>query len=188
VRALTGIEVAPDGTAGGDGSGGDGRDALDLSVAEIEGYLQGTLLPDADTYSMAWSVELRVPLVDVEFLRVALAVDPVRGVGKREFARIVGDPLLQECAARPKQGFELPMDRWLRGGPLSGFLGALDDPAAPLWQHMDKDAAHAVLARWRRGGRWSEAWALAVLNAWLADLAGNDTAPPDQERSPTCAE
>jgi asparagine synthase (glutamine-hydrolysing) len=188
VRALAGVEVAVEDMADDNGSGGAGRNALDLSVAEIEGYLQGTLLPDADTYSMTWSVELRVPLVDVEFLRVALAVDPVRGVGKREFARIVGDPLLQECAARPKQGFELPMDRWLRDGPLSPFLGALDDPAAPLWQHVDKDAGQAVLARWRRGGRWSEAWALAALNAWLADLAGNNTAPPGRERSATCAD
>jgi hypothetical protein len=73
------------------------------------------------------------------------------------------------------------MDHWRRRGRLAPLAAALDDPAAPLWQHVDEDAARAVFPRWRRSGRWAQAWALAILNAWLADLADSHTLPPDRE-------
>jgi len=165
------------------------RTALDLSLAEIRGYLQGMLLPDADAYSMASSVELRVPLVDVEFLRVALNVDPARGLGKRRFARWSQAPLLRACAARPKRGFSVPMDRWMRCGPLAPLVDQLDDPAAQLWQQLDQAVGRTVLARWRRGGRWSEAWALAALNAWLTDVSSaRHPAAPVGGGAGACAE
>jgi asparagine synthase (glutamine-hydrolysing) len=181
VAALTGHAPAEN-----DRTAEPGRSSVDLSLAEIRGYLQGMLLPDADTFSMASSVELRVPLVDVEFLRVALAVDRARGVGKRRFARILGDPLLRASAARPKQGFSLPMQRWLRAGVLAPFVDDLADPAAPVWRHLDPAVGRRVLTRWRRGGRWAEAWALVALNAWLVDLTARRLPRSAAER-PACA-
>lgn len=165
VRALTG-SMPP---ANESRSSDYGR-SRDLSIAELRGYLQGMLLPDADTYSMASSVELRVPFVDIEFMRVALAVDPERGVGKRRFAEALADPMIRQCASAPKQGFGLPMSKWMDSGVLAPWVAELQDPVAPLWQHVDQDAARLVFDRWHRGGRWSEVWALAVLNAWLTEL------------------
>jgi asparagine synthase (glutamine-hydrolysing) len=189
VAALTGsADQAPRCVTGG------GRSARELSRAELETYLQGMLLPDADAYSMASSVELRVPLVDAEFLRVALAVDPLRGIGKRGFARMLGEPLLIAATARPKQGFTVPMGRWMRDGALRPLVAALADEDAPVWQYLDQKAGLAIVERWRRGGRWAEAWAIAVLNAWLADLSTGVpsvsamAAPgPDADGGPACA-
>ncbi|MDQ1654251.1 MAG: hypothetical protein QOI35_3451, partial [Cryptosporangiaceae bacterium] len=171
IAALTGSPQSGNLDRGNlDRTRGSGRSARELSGAELETYLQGMLLPDADAYSMASGVELRVPFVDVDFLRAALAVDPHRGIGKRGFAHMLGEPLLVAAAARPKQGFSVPMDQWMREGALTALVAALADTGAPVWQHLDQSAGLAIVERWRRGGRWAEAWSLAVLNAWLGDL------------------
>lgn len=147
-----------------------GRRPSDLSYAEAQLYLGGILLPDADTFSMAHSVELRVPFVDVEFLRVSLHHNGKRLLGKRRFASAIADPWLTQIARAPKQGFALPMDEWMRGGPLRPYVDELASRAAPVWDHVDRTIGGMVVERWRNGGRWAEAWALAALNGWLQTL------------------
>lgn len=65
-------------------------DSAALTAAEYRLYLQSTLLPDADAFSMASSVELRVPLVDRPFLGAAVGAGGVAGLGKGHFARARG--------------------------------------------------------------------------------------------------
>ena len=45
-----------------------------MVAAEVAIYLQATLLPDADAFSMASSVELRVPFVDSHVFAASLAL------------------------------------------------------------------------------------------------------------------
>lgn len=148
-----------------------GTTARDLSKAELDGYLGGTLLPDADAFSMCWSVELRVPFVDTDFATAALAFDPRRGVGKRRFAAAIGDPLLVRAARQPKQGFTLPMDRWLRAGPLRSCVEKVRGRSALIRSVLSSDAIDAVVRSWEAGQvSWSRLWLLAALEGWLRSL------------------
>jgi len=148
--------------------------ALSLSRMEIERYLSSTLLPDADAFSMAWSVEMRVPYVDVPFAQTALAVDPQRGVGKRRFARLLADPRLTDIARRPKQGFTLPMDSWMRSGPLRPYLELARRPDAPVRQALRSAAVDELLDAWSAGRcTWSRAWLIVALDAWLRSLGAH---------------
>ena len=143
-------------------------DGRALSEAEVVNYLGGTLLPDADAFSMAWSIELRVPFVDVPFARAALAQDARRGVGKKGFAAALGDSLLAQVAATPKQGFSLPMDSWMRSGPLRHHVERARAVDSSVGQLLDKNAVDSLFEAWELGDvRWSRAWLLASLNSWI---------------------
>lgn len=148
------------------------RSARRLSLTELSGYLGGTLLPDADAYSMAWSVELRVPFIDADFVPVALGVDAKRGVGKRAFAETLGDRHLATIARQPKHGFNLPMDSWMRTGPLAAAVRAAQAPDAPVRQVLRPAAADEIMTAWRDGRlTWSRAWSIVVLDSWLRSLS-----------------
>lgn len=142
-----------------------------LSLAEYRLYLQSTLLPDADAFSMASSVELRVPLVDRVFLASALSEGGFRGLGKKGFAGSLGEPHLQALARRPKQGFSLPMEEWMRTGLLRPLLDDARAPDAPLYGVVDEVVAGEAFTAWEtKQVSWSTPWTLVVLDQWLRTI------------------
>jgi asparagine synthase (glutamine-hydrolysing) len=146
-----------------------------MAAAEVAIYLQAMLLPDADTFSMASSVELRVPFVDSYVFSAAMGSASRRNAapGKAAIGTALGDPYLRALAAQPKRGFSLPMRQWLTG-PLAHLLTAASEPGAPVWSLVDRDRAiKAGLAPLRPRRRWAETWALTALNAWLETWPGN---------------
>lgn len=96
---------------------------LKISALEIEWYMGNQLLRDADWASMAHSLELRVPLVDMELLRTVSpmfcnAEPPV----KRDMAETPRKPLPDEVLGRGKTGFTVPVREWLMGDVAAGEL------------------------------------------------------------------
>jgi len=143
-----------------------------MAWAETEIYMQAMLLPDADSFSMASSVELRVPFVDSEVFSAALARAGARaGPGKTAIGAGLADPYLGELAARPKRGFSVPMRRWLTES-LAPVVDAVREPDAAVWTVADRTAAlRAGLLAPRVRGRWAETWTMAVLNAWMETVS-----------------
>ncbi|HET9767840.1 MAG TPA: asparagine synthase-related protein, partial [Thermoanaerobaculia bacterium] len=84
-----------------------------LAVHQLETarYLRHQLLRDSDWASMAWSVELRVPLVDRTLHRHALRVGfaPAREGGKAAAVRAAAPELPSWLLARKKTGFYVPL-------------------------------------------------------------------------------
>lgn len=155
--------------------GGD-RSARALSLAELHRYLERTLLPDTDAFSMACSVEMRVPYVDVPFARAALNARPTRGIGKRGFAAALGDPLLRSIARAPKRGFTLPMEAWMRSDTLGGEVRALRSDGSPVRCILESGGVDLLLDSWDRGAvTWSRCWLLAILDGWLRSLPSTVT-------------
>ncbi|MDT3443978.1 MULTISPECIES: asparagine synthetase B [unclassified Pseudofrankia] len=164
------------------------RSSWALTRAELDLYLGATLLPDTDAFSMAHSVEVRVPFVDLPFLTAATAAAHRRPVGKAAFAAAIADPVLTDVASQPKQGFSVPMAAWTCSGPLRGLVEAVRDPGAPVWAYVDSVAGHDVLdAADRAAARWSHVWALAALNGWLESVAAQPVRPADALRIPVQA-
>jgi asparagine synthase (glutamine-hydrolysing) len=171
VSELTGIEVgrAADTAEAPDWPAGCAPNSFAaLSAAEVAVYLQAMLLPDADAFSMASSVELRLPFVDSYVLGVALDSASGRTApGKAAIGAALRDPYLTSLARQPKRGFSLPMEAWL-ARPLAPLLAEASAPGAPVWSVLDRArAVRAGLVPLRPQRRWAEPWALTVLNAWL---------------------
>ena len=89
-----------------------------FAVHELETahYMRNQLLRDSDWASMAWSVELRVPLVDA-WLRQQLAAadfEPARSQGKAALVRQAAPELPAALWTRPKSGFYIPVAEWMQ--------------------------------------------------------------------------
>ena len=154
-----------------------------VSLLETTGYMRNTLLRDSDVFSMAHGLELRVPFVDHEVARVARRFPDSeklqQGVSKPILVRTMQDILPASSLGRPKQGFTLPFERWMRNelfGEIDTVLtsstmeavGLNDVGAALVWS--------AFQAR-RPGINWSRPWALFTLKRW-ADQNDVSFVPP----------
>jgi asparagine synthase (glutamine-hydrolysing) len=124
--------------------------------------------------SMRHGLEVRVPLLDHRLVEYVMglpdAVKQPGAVPKRLLVESLGVALPDACVNRPKRGFLLPFDLWMRGD-LRAFcehhLGSEGLAADRLFR------APAVERIWgsflANDGRttWSRAWTLVALSAWL---------------------
>jgi asparagine synthase (glutamine-hydrolysing) len=149
-----------------------GRSFEAMAAAEVDVYLRAMLLPDADSFSMTSSVELRVPFVDRDVFSASidLAAKKRAVPGKLAISEALGESYIRSLALRPKRGFSLPMRQWMTG-PLAPVLDAANDPEATVWSLVDRTAAkRAGLIPLLTRDRWAETWTVAALNAWLNSI------------------
>ena len=85
-----------------------------LNNYELEFYMRNQLLRDSDCMSMAWGLELRVPLVDSFFYTQLLKIPEKWRLeqGKKMLIDAVPE-LPQWVVEQPKKGFRFPFDEWL---------------------------------------------------------------------------
>jgi asparagine synthase (glutamine-hydrolysing) len=156
----------------------DGAFRIDLAT-----YLPADLLVMADRMSMAHSLEVRAPFCDHRLLELSLSVPSavkLRGGRLKALLKAAfADVLPPELLRRPKQGFMVPLARWLRGDlrePMEDLLA--DDRVRS--RGLFAPAAVAALKREHLEGRRSHAdrlWALMVLEQWMRQyLDGAGTA------------
>jgi asparagine synthase (glutamine-hydrolysing) len=87
-----------------------------VMALEAGAYLRNQLLRDADWAGMAHGVEIRTPLVDPVLTRelAPVLVGRRAGEGKDLLARVPISPLPLAVTGRPKTGFSVPLEAWLR--------------------------------------------------------------------------
>jgi asparagine synthase (glutamine-hydrolysing) len=123
--------------------------------------------------SMAHSVEVRVPLLDDELVGCvasisgAVKLDPQ--IPKPLLVDALRDVLPSDVYTRPKQGFTLPWNEWLRDELRQTMSDALDDRGAGASLGLRESACREV---WRafderkRVSTWPMVWSLYVLLDW----------------------
>jgi len=142
-----------------------------VSLAELSTYLQNVLLRDADQMSMAHALEVREPFMDHELIEFVLGVsddDKYPHSPKKLLVDSLGDLLPAEIVNRPKMGFTLPWEMWMRN-ELRIFCA---DRLHRLGQRplFRKDVVELLWQRFLRKDprmNWSRIWSLVVLEDWL---------------------
>ena len=145
----------------------------EISRFELKGYMTNTLLRDTDAMSMAHSLEVRVPFVDTKLVDYVLSLPGEwkmnRSVPKPLLADALADLLPRELMARPKMGFTLPFEKWLRRDLRTEVSSVLRDSKRVSLTGLDAQAVEKVwddfLVKPRAIG-WSRPWSLYVLAQW----------------------
>lgn len=142
-----------------------------VSFAELSTYLPDVLLRDADQMSMAHALEVRTPFLDHGLAEFVLGIpDQMKypHTAKKLLTDSLGDLLPREVTDRPKMGFTLPWEQWLRD-ELHGFCAAHMEALGRRPQFKREGVANL----WRRfeakdpAVTWSRVWSLVVLEEWL---------------------
>ncbi|HEX5001885.1 MAG TPA: asparagine synthase (glutamine-hydrolyzing) [Bacteroidia bacterium] len=88
------------------------------AIFDLQYYLQDDLLTKVDRASMRFSLETRVPYLDHRIVEFALNLSPglkyKRGEPKYLLKQVLYQYLPQRIFDRPKQGFAIPLAKWLK--------------------------------------------------------------------------
>lgn len=99
-------------------------------LLDMDTYLPGDILCKVDRASMKYSLETRCPILDQDVMEYSFRIDHSfkyhRGDKKRILKDIAYDYIPRKLLDRPKTGFGVPLDKWLRG-PLREQLLAYAD-------------------------------------------------------------
>jgi asparagine synthase (glutamine-hydrolysing) len=155
-------------------------------------YMCNQLLRDSDATSMSHSLELRVPLVDREVVNFSRScrddykLHPTGGDGrdyqasgaKRVLIHALRDLLPAKMDRRPKRGFMLPLEHWMR----KEFLPLVDDTcsADSLSRRglIDPESITGTRRAARAGevgNYYPKLWAIMIFELWCREVL--DSAP-----------
>ncbi len=144
-----------------------------MMAADMVGYLPGDVLVKVDRATMAHGLEAREPFLDHHLLAFAATLPPnmriARSKGKRALAEILHRHVPPALVDRPKQGFSVPMDQWLRG-PLRDWAQSLIAPASldPLGIINGPRLRHVFAAHQSgRIDRQHQIWNALMLIDWI---------------------
>ena len=137
-------------------------------------YLPDDILVKVDRAAMAASLETRIPILDPDVYRLAwslpLEYKTRAGRGKLVLRELLSRHVPKHLFERPKMGFSIPLDSWLRG-PLKAWGEDLLDPtvlrsqgfldAALVWRHWNEHQS--------RSRNWQHRlWGVLMFQSWLA--------------------
>jgi asparagine synthase (glutamine-hydrolysing) len=166
------------------------KDSLSrLLYLDTKTYLTGDILTKVDRMSMATSLEVRVPMLDHEFVGwvASLPVEWKLRTGSRKFIlKKLGERLGIPAALlhRRKQGFQLPLVDWMRDSMKDQFLQVLLEPRTLQRGYFKPEAVRELVDEHTRGRRDRSGilWRMLVLELWHrnfieARAIRQDTAP-----------
>ncbi len=146
---------------------------LSTGARDLETYTKNVLLRDTDAMSMAHSLEVRVPYLDHALAEWALSLPAsVRGRRKSLLVDATRDLLPAAIFERRKQGFVLPLARWMRHEMRDEIEAALRHPPDALAAMISKDAMGDIWDEFARDGlRWLRPWSLYALCRWTESVS-----------------
>jgi len=136
-----------------------------ISFLEMNNYMINQLLRDADVFSMAHSVEFRVPFIDQMLIGQVNRIPSRYKVGslhKKLLIDAAGD--LPSCVyKRRKMGFTFPLDIWLKNE-----LKSVVEEELCSSEIFNRVSVEKLLSAFYSGRlHWSRIWTLFVLNRFF---------------------
>jgi len=144
-----------------------------MTYADTVGYLPDDLHMKVDRASMQASLESREPLLDYRLVEFAASLPPAMKVsrvhGKLVLREILYRYVPKAIIDRPKQGFAIPIERWLRGA-LRPWAEEMLFQSKPATAELFNRAAIRSLWDAHQTGRANHKdiiWNVLVLQGWL---------------------
>lgn len=159
------------------------------SVLCLNSYTRNQLLRDIDACSMAHSLEVRVPFLDVSLADFAFSLpvssklvmnartlDPAASYAQSGVKRVVCDVARKYLpqkffTQRSKSGFSLPYADWLRGPLASVLQDTLSWQSVEAARLFDPATVQGVHVDFLEGRRpWNHPWLLMVTELWRRNV------------------
>ena len=144
-----------------------------LLYLDSKTYLPGDILTKVDRMSMAVSLEVRAPLLDHKLIEFVCERIPskmkLKGLEtKHIFKLAVLDLVPPEILNRQKQGFGIPINRWISQQLRDRVRGTLTEPRTMQRGYVEPRYVNLLLDEHERGRRdhATELWALFMLELW----------------------
>ena len=158
-----------------------GREEWMMAMDAIT-YLPGDILVKVDRAAMSASLETRAPFLDRRVVELAWRLPlgaKIEGrIGKRILRDILYRYVPRELMERPKQGFAIPLDQWLRGELREWAENLLCQKEISATGVFDPTKVEAL---WRdhqlkKDNAGWRIWAILMLQSWLSHHAANKAA------------
>ena len=153
-------------------------------LLDVNVYMGCQLLRDSDATSMASSLELRVPLVDIKVAEFAQSCAEEFKLGdaklngyeygksgsKRVLIHALRDILPADILNRPKQGFGLPFSQWAKDSLASLLRETCSRETVTARGLLDPDLVTTLADGQRHWSTWPHAWSLMILELWCRNV------------------
>jgi len=143
------------------------------ALFDLKYYIQDDLLAKVDRASMQFSLETRVPLIDYRIVEFALNLHQnlkIRnGSTKYLLKQILYDYLPREIFDRPKWGFGIPLNKWLRNDLFYLQEKYLNREITERFGIFDFDKIEPIIKSYNGGKDYfiGRVWLVIVLHAFL---------------------
>jgi asparagine synthase (glutamine-hydrolysing) len=143
-----------------------------LLYLDINTLLPNEILYYNDMLSMAHSLEVRTPFLDYRLAELACSIPgslKIRGTTLKYILRKVAARYLpQEIIDRPKEGFVLPKNTWLREGMMPLLLECLSKERMSAHGFFDVSYIDSLISRFLKGddALTFKIWTLIVFQVW----------------------
>lgn len=144
-----------------------------IQYIDVKTYLVDDILTKVDRASMAHSLEVRVPLLDHEFMELVATIPSslkLKGKeGKYIFKKSLQPLLSQETLYRKKKGFSMPISHWFKA-ELKPMFEELVLGKRSRAQNLLNPKTISLLWKQHQSGvrkRGTELWAILMLEKWM---------------------
>jgi asparagine synthase (glutamine-hydrolysing) len=139
--------------------------------SDLDAYLPGDLLVKVDIATMANSLELRSPMLDVSVVEWGLSLPrkyKIKGFETKHILKDVARSLVPaELIDRPKMGFGIPRAEWLRTGMKELVIDTLTDTTATQrgWFNS-KEVSRVIDTHMAGEDKDNIIWPMLMLELW----------------------
>lgn len=143
------------------------------ALFDLQSYLPDDLLVKVDRASMAFSLEVRVPLLDYRIVEFALNLSPAlkikNSIQKHLLKKVLYEYLPAEVFERPKQGFAAPLSKWFRNELRSHVLKYTDPKRMKDSGWLNPEQVVQIREALFNGGAiwYNKLWSVVQFNVFL---------------------
>jgi asparagine synthase (glutamine-hydrolysing) len=145
------------------------------SFFDIKNYLKDDLLVKVDRASMLNSLEVRVPLLDYKVVEFTINLDENLKISKSGIQKYILKELLYKSVPknlldRPKKGFSIPLDKWLKTDLHYLFEKYLNDDIIIYYDIFNLNYIKSLKSRFLNGENYlyNRLWQIILINRFLS--------------------
>lgn len=158
-----------------------------ISFMHQKGFMLSRLLRDSDAVSMDHSIEVRFPLIDYRLVNLVFNLPDTWKIKKvKETAKLTNyekensyeengvkhllyqafkNDLPPKFGSRPKRGFKMPIEKWMRKGLNDDIVKTLNNKQS----FLNPELLNNIHINWQEGKlNWDKVWAVYTLEKWIA--------------------